>query len=224
MPNCARVRLVRTLDLRNELACTDNGTGHQLREKAHVKAEVQQVAHRLQLAAVNIHRIAHALERIEADADREQDLVLHEVRIPRGIGPVREDVHRCEGGAQHGVHIVHHEVRVLEETEHQQVDRDAGCQHQAFAKERWGGFAGATEQEVEHDGEGEQAHEEPARFPVEEQADRKEPGAAHQVSLVHKGVNGEYHREKAPKEEARENERRRRVVLQYRQPIGACNG
>ena len=50
------------LELREEFACADNGTGDQLREEADIKTEIQNIAKRFGIAPVNVCRIADYLE------------------------------------------------------------------------------------------------------------------------------------------------------------------
>ena len=149
-----------------------------MREEAHVEAEVEQVAHGLQVAAIHIDRIAHALEGIEADAHRQQHLVLHEMRVPRVVGPAREVVHRLEAGARERVDVLDYEVRVLEEAKHEQVDRDAGGEQQSLAELVVGIGAGPAEEEVHDDAEAQEAHEKAAGLVEEEKAHAEEPGTA----------------------------------------------
>lgn len=46
------------LELRNEISCTFNGSGHQLREKGHERSEGNQVSGGFQALTVDVNRIA----------------------------------------------------------------------------------------------------------------------------------------------------------------------
>ena len=61
------------MQLRDKLVGPYNRTCHQLREEAHVEAEVEDVTYRLDALAIHIHDIADSLKGIERDAYWQQD-------------------------------------------------------------------------------------------------------------------------------------------------------
>jgi len=111
----------------------DDRAGDELREHRHVARVVDEIGHDLRIAAVHVNHVAHALERVEADAERqdhaEESQILRLRDAQRG--------HRR-------VVVIEPEVEVLEETEDRQVaddgDRDKQllprrvCAHQAAVR------------------------------------------------------------------------------------------
>ena len=102
----------RALDLRQQERGALDRPGHQVRKERDERGDVEQVAARVELAAVDVDRVAHRLERVERDPDRQQDAQRR--LVPR-------QPHR----RQHRVHVVDEEVEVLEEPEHAEVRDDA---------------------------------------------------------------------------------------------------
>ena len=81
------------MQLGYELRGTHDGTGHQLREEAQVKAKVQEILHRLNPAALHIHDIAHGLEGKERDTHRQDDGVYAENLHPgKDVEPFSQDI------------------------------------------------------------------------------------------------------------------------------------
>ena len=101
--------------LLQEVPGSDDRSRHQLREEGDEKGEVSKIAGRAKCPPVDVERVGHRLERVEADADREDD-------------PERS---RRHGHAEVG-HQVHElgdeEVGVLEDAEHAQVRGQADDQ------------------------------------------------------------------------------------------------
>ena len=58
-----------------EIVCADDRPGDQLREEADVQRVVDGIAHRFLLAAVHVDDVRHALKGVEADAERQHDVV-----------------------------------------------------------------------------------------------------------------------------------------------------
>ena len=58
----------------HEIARTDDGSSHQLREERHVKSIVEHRGEGAELASVDVDGVAHALEREETDAHRQEDV------------------------------------------------------------------------------------------------------------------------------------------------------
>ena len=71
-------QVVRLVKLGYELRRTDDGACHQLREETQVETEVQEILHRLYLAAFYVHDIAHRLEGKERYTYRQDDGVYAE--------------------------------------------------------------------------------------------------------------------------------------------------
>src|ERR1019366_9161850 len=85
----------------------------QLREEADEQRIVHRLAYRALSAAVDIHHVGHALEDVEADAEREYDLQEERVRGP----------------PQDQRHIGRQEIVVLEEAQKPEVGGQAENQH-----------------------------------------------------------------------------------------------
>ncbi len=106
-----------------ELAGAHDRAGHQLREERDEQSVVEQAAARLEFAAVHVDGVAHALECVERDADRQQHIDGAEVQ-------------RTAGCCRDVVGAGDHEIRVLEEGKHAQVadhaDRDQSLRLQGL--------------------------------------------------------------------------------------------
>ena len=63
----------RRLDLRQQERRALDRAGHEVRKERDEDGDVEQAAPRAQLAAVDVDRVAHRLERVERDPDRQQD-------------------------------------------------------------------------------------------------------------------------------------------------------
>ena len=105
-------------ELRQERARTDDGAGDELRKKADERGELEERARRLQIAPVDVDRVAHGLKRVEADAGGQHDF---ERRV--------KDV--VPGGRVHGGD---EEAVILEEREQPEVERERQQQDQLAAR------------------------------------------------------------------------------------------
>ncbi len=93
---------------RNSLG-TNDGSGDQLGEERDEKEETREPVGRCQLAAIDVDRVAHRLERVEADPHRQDHVEPPQVR----------PADRCH----QGVDLLDAEVHVLEEAEEPEVGR-----------------------------------------------------------------------------------------------------
>ena len=86
----------------------DDGSGDELREESHIRAEGDDVFLWFGVAAVDVYRVGHGLKCVEGDADRERDA---------GEG---------QGGSDERVDGSREEVVVFEEPEERQIDDHRG--------------------------------------------------------------------------------------------------
>ena len=98
--------------MRHDEARSHNRSGDQLWEKTDVQGDVDEGRLGLDFAAVHVDDIADRLERIKADADRENDAHHRQA----GRDP-KNGERRCD--------VRQEEIVVLEETEDREVDADA---------------------------------------------------------------------------------------------------
>ena len=103
-------RMRARLELVGHVAEPDDRAGDELREHADEAGEVDEAPDRARLAAIDVNRVAHRLEGVEADAERQRH-AQGGVPVPRG------QAERC----QQGVVILEAEVEVLEESQERQV-------------------------------------------------------------------------------------------------------
>lgn len=116
----------RTIELRHELRSADDRSGYELREERDVEAEVEDVFHRLNLAAVDIHGVGDNLEDIERYAHRQDNAVHEETSIvAETVAYISEDIEDLNRRAEQVVEDVREEVRVLEVEEQGKVDHYA---------------------------------------------------------------------------------------------------
>ena len=99
----------RRLDLRQQERGALDRAGHQVREERDEHGDVEQAAPRAQLAAIDVDRVAHRLEGVERDADRQDDA---QHRQACTVSPTAAST-ACD--------VVDEEVEVLEEPEHPEV-------------------------------------------------------------------------------------------------------
>ena len=115
-------QIVRFVQLLDKLHGTHDGTGHQLREEAQVKAEVQEIGHRGNLAALHVHNIAHRLEGEEGNTHRQHDGIYPENgRAGKHIQEFSQDIVYLDGQAEEVVHEVRDEIGVLEIGQYAQI-------------------------------------------------------------------------------------------------------
>jgi hypothetical protein len=60
--------------LRQKGEGADDGAGHHLREESDEAGQIEDVRDRAQLAAIDVDRVAHRMERVEAHADGDDDV------------------------------------------------------------------------------------------------------------------------------------------------------
>ena len=71
--NLLRRHRWRRLHLRQKLDRPHDRTRGELREERHEEGVIEEAPHGLDLPAIHVHRVADALKRVEADADRQED-------------------------------------------------------------------------------------------------------------------------------------------------------
>lgn len=104
-----RVERPRPQELRQQVRGPFDGAGHQLREEGDEGEESDDVACRGELFAVNVDRVAQGLERVERDADRQDDPQQETVVV----GDAEQFGERCR-----------EEVVILEDAEDREVQQD----------------------------------------------------------------------------------------------------
>ena len=208
----------RLVELRDELARPHDRARDQLREEAHVEAEIQDVGHRLHVPAVHIHGIADHLEGEERDAHREHDAVHpEELRPAQHIAQHAEHVDDLQFQARQRMHEIREEIGVLEIAEQQQVDAHAQHQPGPFAARPRGGGDPPGDHKVRAGHKDQDQHRQAAGLVVEEEADEKQEGIAQQPPVADQGEEGIDHGEKRPEIEL--GEQQRRVRIESEQPL-----
>ena len=89
---CAAGEEIRLVKLRYELVGTHDRASHELWEERKVKTKVQDVAHGLDLATINVDAVAHRLEREERNTHREDNLVDKRMGAEHGVACSGEEV------------------------------------------------------------------------------------------------------------------------------------
>ena len=115
--------LLRALELGADVAVADDRAGEDVREERDPGQVVDHALRRLDRAAVHVHRIRDAGERVERDADRQEELHGRE-RLARAQQP------------QDAVELVDEEAAVLEVAEEGEVQGDRRRQDQLAAAAR----------------------------------------------------------------------------------------
>jgi len=103
--NFPRVGRVPIVKIGEEMARAHDGAGHQLREERDVERVIDDVGDDFLLAAVDIDHVGHALEGVEADAHRQDDVQRERIEWP----------------GHHPRQIAGQEIVVLEEAEKTEV-------------------------------------------------------------------------------------------------------
>ena len=98
----------RRFNLRQQERGALNRAGDEVREERYEHGEIEQAAPRVQLAAIDVDRVTHRLERVERDADRQEDA---KCRL------VHDEPERRQDAGD----VLDEEVEVLEEPEHAEV-------------------------------------------------------------------------------------------------------
>ncbi len=97
------------VELRQEIISAHDRPGDQLREEAHEGRIVEQVAPRMHMPAIDVQRVAQALEGIEADTDRQDQPQRHRIGLDacgmqQGHEGIGEEIEVFEGEQQRQVH------------------------------------------------------------------------------------------------------------------------
>ena len=191
-------------DLRDEVACADDRAGHELREEREVEEVFQPVRKGLELAAVDVDRVAHRLEDEERDADRQEDVLELE-----------------ESGPEHLVGDLHQEVGVLEVAEHAEIDRHAQGYECTSDAASFGAGEGPGDQEIDRGGEDQQQEIDAARLVVEVEREEDDVDDAGHRCPAQCAVEQQEPREDEQEQPAAEDQRRGGVVGEQRlQPFG----
>ena len=102
------------LELRHQVAGAHDRAGDEVGEKAHQQRDVEEAGRR-RLAAGDIDQVAHALEREEADANRQDDFQHRQIAAPAGA---RKD----------GRQLFKEEAEIFEEPQYGEIGRHADAQ------------------------------------------------------------------------------------------------
>lgn len=184
----------RLVNLRDKLLGAHDRTGDQLREEGNIEAEVQQVADRNYLAAIDVRGVGDDLEDIETDADGQDDAAdIETSALGKAVADICEDIEYAEAGAEEVVDHVGEEIGVLEVREQPEVDDDRERQP------RLGGTGSAVGQTVVYllgnqpVGEGDEEQnekEKPAGLVVEKPRDEEQEDVAEVQTRV--GLTAHY--------------------------------
>ena len=210
-PKCGDAKLlfsqvVLLVELGNEVRRAHNGPGHQLGKEAHVEPKIQDVLDRLDVPAVHVHRIADGLERVERDADRQQDLIHPEPAAKQVIRPQREVVDRGEVRPKNLIERVGEEVGVLEVHQHKQVDDHTQGQP-PFAPAALGLVYPKTDEVIAESTEQQDGEKRARGLVVKPQRGDEQEGVAGRLALVQKAEYGEHRTEKHPEGQFGEDHR-----------------
>ena len=194
------------LELREEFACANNWTGDQLWEETDVESEVEYVAQRFDVAAVNVCRIAYYLENEERDADREDYPVNAEALSPcEGVAYDSKYVDDLQFSAQQITDDVRKEIGVFEPAEQPQVNADAENQP-GLAPPPFAPRYPVSYQEVRTDDEKQYEYGKAAGLVVEEKADKKQICISQMSPVADEGKSGIHQREERPEIELGEKQ------------------
>ena len=103
----------RLRDLRQQRRRPQNRPRHQMREVGDEHRERQEIARRLDLATIDVDEIRHRHERVEGDAERQDDVQRDEIGAPAdGLDERRQ--------------VLGEKAVVLEEAQRREMEREAG--------------------------------------------------------------------------------------------------
>ena len=91
---------------------TLNGTGDQLREESHKDGKIKVVLNCGNFPTISINRVAHCLESVKRNADRQQNMEHRQACAHARV-------------TQEGLQIYGKEIVILEKSQHDEVCRDA---------------------------------------------------------------------------------------------------
>ena len=112
-PDLIRLGLPRLIELGNELGGTHNRSRNQVREEGHEESVIEEATRRLRAPQVHVERVGQRRERVEADADRKDDVP------PRRVV---DDPDRSRDRHE----VLDQEPAIFEVAEHPEVHDDAG--------------------------------------------------------------------------------------------------
>ena len=198
----------RLVQLRHKLLRAHDRSCDQLREKAQVEAEIQEVANRRNRASRDVDHVADRLEREERDAYRQENRVHAEGRrADQCVSYRREQVADNEFRPEQVVHDVRYEVRVLIVTKQRQVDYNAQYYNQFPSRLAFYGGQDPAHRIVEDYDETEEYQEESAGLVIEEKADEEKEGVAEQNLVAENAEESQDYREESPEIELRKQQR-----------------
>ena len=192
-------RIARDVELRNQLPGPDDRPGHEVREEGEVHRELLE-RRRHEVAAVGVDDVADRHERVEGDADREDDRAQRD----REVEP---------DDRRHVLRRADEEVVVLEVREHAEVADQGHGQERLALRLRRGAVDADCEELVPERAAGEQEDEPPVPPAVEDVAgdDDERPPAVHLR-----------HCEPREREDDQEEDRKRGSREQHRRSLVCC--
>jgi hypothetical protein len=172
------VEAIGLVNLGHEIGGTDDGSGHQLREKGDEKPKVNDAADRLDLLAVQVHRVGNGLEGIEGNPDRQDQFVNRELRPEHRVGGRIEVVVIFYTRAKKGIEGLGKEETVLEINEDQQVDAHAQGGPKLPSELVFCPIYQEADQVIRNGAEDQQDHKYATGLVVEKQGDQEQEGIA----------------------------------------------
>ena len=179
------------LDLWEQARGPHDGAGDQLGEEGHVGRKGDRIPGRRQAAAVHVDAVAQRLERVEADAHRQDD-------------GHPERVHGHPDGGPGGHPLVHQKAGVFEPRQHAEVEAERQAQP-SLSRTRCGGHGEpAAHREVDGGRGGDQREEARVPPPVEEVAGHQQERVLRTESSLQQPVEHQHGGQEQPEGRADE--------------------
>jgi len=184
-------------DLRDKPGGPHDGPRYQLGEKSHEKHEVFKALKRLELAEVDIHRVAHRLEGEEGD--------------PHG----QENIHQGQVTTAELIDGIDDEIGVFKVSERAQVPDHAQPHQRAFFAPLFRLADSRSQQEVDQGREHQQGYKKTAGLVIKIQRNQHQIPGAHLHPLHQQGVEDHHDQKEKEEKAAIEKEWYGRIVEQF---------
>lgn len=189
-----------SVQLRNKLIGSNNRSCYQLRKKRHVESIIQNIFHRINTTAINIHQITDTLECIKRNSYRQQNHInTEQIRSDNCISQHGEIVSNNKICPQQHIYQIRKEIRIFEITQYQQIDYNSDNQPQLSTSNGICFSQCFSRQETKNCCKQKNERKNPACLVIKKDTYKKQKRIPHQKFALKRNQQHQHHRKKHPK-------------------------